>query len=284
MAFLLMAFCIAAPYASLQLQPVMAFTPIYATAIFFTDLMTAILLLAQFWVVRWTWLLVLASGFLFTALIFVPFVLTFPGVFAPSGLLESGLQAASSLSICLHMGILIFLIVAILIRESRQTTSMVQRSPGRSIALSIVLVTAIVGVLTWAIIAHGEILPEFFVDNFQFRQSIKSIIGLIIALNVSALVLLWVKGRSMLDCRQVMCCAWLVEFYSAATTPAGSRYSLDWYAVCSYLKWRTFIILLLFLSEATALYANMVRETIRRRDARHRDRSPWINGGFVGLK
>jgi hypothetical protein len=40
-------------------------------------------------------LLVLASGYLFTSLIVIPWALTFPGLFAPTGLLGPGLQTTA---------------------------------------------------------------------------------------------------------------------------------------------------------------------------------------------
>jgi signal transduction histidine kinase len=126
-------------------------------------------------------------------------------------------------------------------------------------------VAAIVCVVTWAILAYDKLLPVFFTDNFEFRQSIQSIIGLIIALNVIALVLLWVKGRSMLDLwLTVMCGAWLVEILLGGLL-AGSRYSLGWYAGRISQMAATFVVLLLFLSETTTLYANMARTSIQRR-------------------
>ena len=105
MACLLAAFCITLPYASLQLPVVTAFVPVNATIVIINDLITAALIVAQFWVVRWTWLLVLASGFFFTALMFIPFTLTFPGVFAPSGLLGAGLQTAAWIAVFAASGI-----------------------------------------------------------------------------------------------------------------------------------------------------------------------------------
>jgi hypothetical protein len=64
-----------------------AFIPVFETAIVFNDLITACLLFAQFFIMRWRALLVLANGFLFTGLIIIPHALTFPGAFAATGLL-----------------------------------------------------------------------------------------------------------------------------------------------------------------------------------------------------
>jgi hypothetical protein len=79
---LLVAFFIAAwPFSTIQLARIKAFVPTYATAIFVTELITAVLLFAQFTILRSRALLAIASGYLFAALIVIPWMLTFPGVF-----------------------------------------------------------------------------------------------------------------------------------------------------------------------------------------------------------
>lgn len=84
---------IAGPLSTVQLPRINAFIPIYATAMFVNDTITAVLLLAQFSILRSRALLVISGGYLFNALIIVPWTLTFPGVFAPSGLLGLGSRA-----------------------------------------------------------------------------------------------------------------------------------------------------------------------------------------------
>ena len=65
----------------------------------------------------------------------------------------------------------------------------------------------------------------------------------------------------------VTCCIWLFEI-SLGGVLAGSRYSLGWYTARAFQLGATFIVLLLLLSETTALYANMARAAIQRRGAR----------------
>jgi signal transduction histidine kinase len=267
MAGLLAIFCITVPYADLPLQPVPAFIPVYATAMAIIDLITATLIFAQFWVARWTWLLVLASGFFFTAVIAIPFALTFPGAFAPSGLLGAGTQTAAWLSACWHLGSPAFLIVAILVRGSRETASTWQRSPGLAIALGVALVAAIVCGLTWAILAYGEILPWIYVYRIPGHNNVDLLMPMIV-LSVIAFVLLWMWGRSVLDLwLMVMCSSWVFEL-SLSGIISGSRYTLGWYSGRLFELPAAIIVLLLFLSEMTALYANLARASIQRRGAR----------------
>ena len=78
-------FLAAAPFAKVRLGAVSAFIPIYESALLLNDLITAVMLIGHFSILRSRALLVLACGYLFTAVITIAHALTFPGLFAPSG-------------------------------------------------------------------------------------------------------------------------------------------------------------------------------------------------------
>src|ERR1700761_2581655 len=73
-----------APFAKLPLTPVPAFIPIYQSALLINDLITVVFLLGQSQFSRGKALIVLAGGYLFTALMSSAHALTFPGLFAPN--------------------------------------------------------------------------------------------------------------------------------------------------------------------------------------------------------
>jgi len=269
MACLLAVFGITASYASLPLQHINGFVIVYSTIIAMNDLIVAALLLAQFWVVRWTWLLVLASGYLFTALMVIPGALTFPGVFAPAGLLGAGLQTAPWIGASWQLGSAIFLIAALLVRETGMTAGICQRSPGLAIALGIALATATASGLTWVYIAYDEILTPIFVNSVLLHRNIVLVVSPMIALEAIAFLVLWRRGRSVLDLwLMVTCSAWLFELLLGGFF-AHARYSLGWYTARVFQLAATFMVLMLFLSENTALYANLARAALQRRGARH---------------
>src|ERR1700731_2836075 len=83
------------PLSAIRLPRIDAFIPAYASAMFVNDSITAVLLLAQFSILRSRALLAISSGYLFTAFILIPWMLSFPGVFTPGGLLGAGLQTTS---------------------------------------------------------------------------------------------------------------------------------------------------------------------------------------------
>ena len=95
-----------------------AFIPMYAAAMFVSDWITAVLLFAQFAILRSHALLAISSVYLFTALILIPLVLTFPGLFAPGGLLGAGLQSTAWLYFLWHIGFPLFVIAYALLKNA----------------------------------------------------------------------------------------------------------------------------------------------------------------------
>src|SRR5262249_45492576 len=90
---LLVGLGVTALFGDLPLPRIDAFIPAIAGAVILTSLITAAFLFSQSWIYDSRALLVLASGYLFTALIAIPHALTFPGAFSPTGLLGAGLQS-----------------------------------------------------------------------------------------------------------------------------------------------------------------------------------------------
>ena len=117
----LAAFGAVAPFASLPLPRFDSFIPAMAAIIFVTDLVTAVLLFGQFSATGSRALLVLASGYLFSSLIAIPFALTFPGAFAPTGLLGAGPQSAAWLSISIRFGFAVAIVGYALLTSGKHT-------------------------------------------------------------------------------------------------------------------------------------------------------------------
>jgi signal transduction histidine kinase len=65
----------------------------------------------------------------------------------------------------------------------------------------------------------------------------------------------------------VMCCSWTFDMSLALL--ANARYTLGWYTARFFQVQAVFAVLLLFLSEQTALYAGVARAAFQRRGARN---------------
>jgi hypothetical protein len=151
----------AGPLSTMQLARIDAFVPAYAAAMFVIDLITAVLLFAQFSILRSRALLALSNGYLFTALIVIPWMLTFPGVFAPGGLLGAGLQSTVWLYILWHAGFPTFVIAYALLKADR----LWQGSVGAAILSSVVITAAIVCAAAYIATADDALLPHIMLDN-----------------------------------------------------------------------------------------------------------------------
>jgi signal transduction histidine kinase len=267
---MIIAFTVTVRYVNIQLPRVDAFIPILATTTVINDLITSTLLFSQYAIVRRRALLVLASGYLFTSLVVIPWALTFPGVFAPTGLLGAGLQTTAWHYTYWHVGQPLILIVAVLLKDFDNKPSESWRSPVAATSLSIAFVVMTVCGLTWMTIAGDRLMPPIMQpDGIHWNQVIgSSSSGSIILLASTALMLLWIRRRSVLDLwLMVVCCAWLLETLTA-TFFVNARFSLGWYAGRAFGVASTFIVLLVLLSETLALYANLAQSIVRRRGDR----------------
>ena len=87
------------------LGPINAFIPMIGATTALIDLIIATLLYVQSTVFRSRALGALATGYVFTGLILIPHALTFPGAFAPNGLLGAGVSSTAWLYIFWRTGL-----------------------------------------------------------------------------------------------------------------------------------------------------------------------------------
>jgi signal transduction histidine kinase len=258
------------PLARVQTHAVAAFVPAYATAMFVCDSITAILLFVQFSVLRSRAILVIASGYLFTALILIPWILTFPGVFVPDGLL-GGLQSPSWLYFVQHAGLPLFVIGYALSKDGDTNNQAWQGSTRAAIALSVVLTVALVLALAFVCIAGAAILPRVVNDSLNLSP-LWPYVGLPVGLlSVIALLVLGSRRRSMLDLWLiVVMCLYAIEM-PLSYYPTPIRFSIGWYTVrISGFVSSTFVLIVL-LYEIEALYTRLLGTVFvhrREREAR----------------
>jgi signal transduction histidine kinase len=265
---LLVALVLTIPFTNVQLPRADAFIPALQTGIVFTDLVTSALLFAQFYITRWPALLVLACAFLYTALIVIPHILTFPGAFAPTGLLGAGVQTAAWLYIFWHAGSPLGVIGYVLLKDAENKPSKSESSPATLLGWSVAMVISVVCVVTWVAIEADRFLPGMMTDNIATNRNVTLTAGGSVALlNAVALALLWFRRRSTLDLwLMVMCSAWLAE--TLVTANVAGRFTFGFYFSRLYGFVAVFSVLLVLLSETMVLYASLVYSTLRRRSYR----------------
>ena len=195
LALLVAFFFTAGPLSTIQLPRVDAFVPAYAMAMFVNDAITAVLLFAQFSILRSRALLVIASGYLFTALIIIPWLLTFPGVFAPSGLLGAGLQTTNWLYILWHGGLPTFVMGYALLKDAHPARQSWYGSVRAAILSSVAVTMIVVCAATFLFTAGDAHLPRISVDPVHFSTLWLYVAGGLSLWSVLTLIVLWLRGR-----------------------------------------------------------------------------------------
>src|SRR5215510_15111906 len=266
---LLIAFIITVgPLSTFQPGRIDAFIPTYGTALFVTDLIAAVLLFAQFSIVRSRALAVLASGYLFAALILIPWMLTYPGVFTPSGLLGAGLYTTQWLYNLRQFGFPTFIIAYALLKDADPTKRLWQGSMAAGILSSVALTGALVSAATLLVTAGHALLPHTMLDPIHGSTLLIYIAGCQIGLSVAALIVLWVRLRSVLDLwLMVVMCAFAIEVY-LTYFPVPVRFSMGWYAGRVYNLISGGLVLFVLLYETTALYGQLLRAILAQRRER----------------
>jgi signal transduction histidine kinase len=268
LALLVAYFITVGPLSTIQLGRIDAFVPAYATAMFVIDSITAVLLFAQFYILRSRALLAISSGYLFTALMVITWMLTFPGVFAPGGLLGAGLQTTSWLYTLWHAGFPMFVIAYVLLKDTDPAKGLWQGSAGAAILLSIAMTAAVVCAVAFIVTAGDALLPPINVDPLHFSTVWLYIAGCLALLSILALIVLWIRRRSVLDLwLMVVMCAYVIEITLIAF-PIPARYSFGWYAgrVFGFLSGSLLLFVLLY--EITTLYARLLRAVLAQRRER----------------
>jgi signal transduction histidine kinase len=261
-------YVITGPLSGIQLGAINAFVAVYATAMFVTDAITAILLYAQFSILRSRAILVIASGYLFTALIVVPYILAFPGVLAPNGLV-GGLQTAAWLYVLWHCGLAIFVIGYALSKDEDSSRRLWQGKVRSAIFRSVACTAALAGAGAFLCINDEAVLPRIMLDPLRFSPEWPYLVGAPIAsLCISAIVVLWLRRRSILDLwLMVVMCLYLIEI-PLSYYPVPIRFSTGWYAVRIIGFLSSSIVLVVLLYEITRLYARLLGAVLGQRRER----------------
>jgi signal transduction histidine kinase len=268
LALLIVLYLITGPLSGMQLAAMNAFVAVYATAMCVTDLITAILLYAQFSILRSRAILVIASGYLFTALIIVPYILAFPGVLAPDGLV-GGLQTAAWLYVVWHCGLAIFVIGYALSKDRDFSREPWQGSIRSAIVRSVACTAALAAAGAYLCIIDEAVLPPIMLDRTRFNEEWPYLVGAPIgSLCIFALVVLWLRRRSILDLwLMVVMCLYLIEI-PLSYYPVPTRFSVGWYAVRVIGFMSSSIVLTVLLYEITTLYGRLLGALLAQRRER----------------
>ena len=227
------------------------FIPATEAVIVIYDLLIAALLAIHATTIGSRGLLLLASGFFFDALIVIPHALTFPGAFAPLGLLGAGLQTTAWLFIIWHFGLPAAVIGYVFLpREPRPLTA-------ATVCWNAALVVGLAVLLTVIATTYGDSLPALFVDQRGFTPLANYVTGFDFSLStVALLALLARRKKSVFDLWLTVAMVALVAELAMTTFVITGRFSFGFYTSRLFSVAASTVVLI-------ALLAETVRQDVR---------------------
>jgi signal transduction histidine kinase len=255
---------LAGPLSTRPLGRIDAFVPAYGTAVFVSDSITAVLLFAQFSVLRSPALLALASGYLWSGFIAIPWVLTFPGVLPQAGPLGSGLQSTPWLYIFWHEGFIFSVIVYVFLKDFDPLKTLSKTGLRGAVLASIASVAALVVGATILVAAGHSLMPPIMLDTARVDQ-LFYLLGPLYAMAIVAFVLLWLRLRSVLDLWLVVVLFAFIIEVTLSVYPSPARFTAGWYGSRVYALLYSSLVLVMLLIETTKLYGRLLDAVLAQR-------------------
>jgi diguanylate cyclase (GGDEF)-like protein len=223
-------FLAAAPFARVALAPVAAFIPAYETVIAANYLITAVLLFGHFRHAGSRDHYILACGFLLTGCLAIAHELSFPGLFAATGLFGERGQTTPWLNMFWHGSLPLFVIVYAAMKDGEGMTPPKIWRPRYAVLVAV----AAAGALTALAVVAPSLLPEIIPatgDATMMSIAVSDVVGL----GLFALAILWLRRPYfVLDLWiMVVMCASICEVALSAALNAG-RFDLGFYIGCAY--------------------------------------------------
>jgi len=277
-------FACAAPFAGVPLTPVPAFVASYQSALATNDVITAVLLFSQFAISRSRALLLLASGYLFTAMAAIVHALTFPDLFVPGGLLSAGAQTTVWLYMIWHGGFPL-LVLGYALLKTPNNGSKIRGSTSGAIVTSIIVIAVTVVAFTWLVTAQHDLLPTLL-SHGHYTPVMLWVVSMVWCLSFAALVTLWLyKPHSVLDIwLMVVMCAWMFDIALSAVLNVA-RFDVGFYLGRIYGLGAASFVLAVLLIDSVGVQAKLARllSSLRLQAASERDLRTERDGLFSAV-
>jgi len=245
------------PFARVPLPRIEAFIPIFDSTFALNNLLTAGGLAVGFRRSRLWAVLVLAGGYLFTSLIALLHMATFPGLFSSTGLLGAGPQTSAWLDAFRHAAFPLFVFCYALLKP-RETASGQSQTDIRA-HVRLAAVGAIGGVSFLALLATAgqQLLPQIVSDG-SYTTTMIAVSGPVLLLGFIALAVLGSRRqRSVLDLwLMVVLCAWVFDVTLSTVINAG-RFDIGFYAGRLYGMFAASVVPIVLIVEAARLYGRL---------------------------
>jgi len=263
-AMLVAAFIAVLPVRDARLGEIAAFVPVVDAVVTVGELIIATMLFAQAAVFRSRALTLLASGFVFIAILLVMHALTFPGAFAEAGLFGDGTNTTAWVMIFRRVGFpLVVILYALVRRVEAATGPEVERPPAHVLLWVLGAVGLAAGGTLLATVAHGWLPPMFSNRSEAVSFNLTVFNASVIVLTALAMAVLLRHRKSVLDIWLTVALAgWLIQ--GVLNLFLSARFTLGWYCLFFVVLVSHLFVLLALIGESNRLYARLALSTAAR--------------------
>jgi diguanylate cyclase (GGDEF)-like protein len=253
-------------------RPVISVLPTVTGGVIVAELMSAYIIFSEFAKSRTRWLPFIGAAYGATALLAVPYLLTFPRVFVPHGLFGASDQTALELWMLWHIAfptlVLLAVTAGMLPSDRRISCVAAPRVAAGTIGGCMMLAFA----APLLLIRYGTALPVLFDGTAFTPAAIRVVLPVIMVADAAALAVLFRRTGN----RQRIA-AWLFVALVASSldTFLGlvcARYSTGWYAGKAFMMLSSTVMLGAFIREAAHLRGRLgcaLEEVQRSREREH---------------
>jgi signal transduction histidine kinase len=265
------AFIATLPLGNLPLGEIRAFVPTMNAVILVGELIIAALLYAQASIFRSRALTILATCYVFTALLLLPHSLAFPGAFSPQGLLGGGVSTPTWIYMPRRAAFPLAALLYVWFRRRELTRQFGTERPAEKAALWAVAAIALAASVTLLATVGHDLLPPYYVDRNSMIYSYALMYELgMLALIAAAAITLFLSRRSVLDL-WLLVALWACVIQSLLIMTLQGRFTVGLYCLHAMIMVSHLVVLLALIAESNWLYGRLALSTAareRERDAR----------------
>ena len=250
-----------------RLREVSPYVPIVDAVMFLAELVVAALLYAQAAVFRSRALTVLATGFALAAFMLIPHVLTFPGVFAPDGLLGAGVNTTAWIYTVRRMVFPIAIVLYVWLRQAKPSSGDRKKQSNETVLPWVMAAIVLTVVVTLVATRGHDLLPSFYLNRLDRHPTNAATFHFVVfTFYLCATVVLFLNRKSVLDMWLLVALSgWAAEAF--LNLQLHARFTAGWYSLFGLMLASNLIVMVALVAETGFLYSRLALATaVRRRE------------------
>jgi signal transduction histidine kinase len=255
-----------APFVNRQVGRIDSFLPVVQTVMSAADLLTATLLFAQYSVQPHRALLAVAGGYIFAGSFAFLQTLSFPGSYAPNGLVGDVHNTPAWFFVLWYTTFPLSILAYALLKDRGKTSRV---STTASIAITLTCVFGTIALLSWLAIYQTKHLPKFFTTGLMLQTPLSNQFNVGLSLlGCLVLLVLFVRRRTVLDLWLMVTLFAALPNFLVATFAGSARFSIGWYTARGFALIASCLLLSVLVIEMTVLYSRLASALVMQRRER----------------